>query len=225
MFNSSIASYGVIAAAFIILGVGLVLGLLLSLVYMFNKRKESYPSDFPLTLVMMPPAVAMVLFFINGNLGVSITIAGVFALTRFRSIQQSVSDLAYMFIGIVIGIIAGIGYVLFAVLIALILLLALLLLNFINFGIPHQNNMTLKIIVPENLSYDHLFDDILTQYCKDFNIIRVKTIDFGTLFEISFHLVLKGGASQKEMIDALRTRNGNLTITLTIDRYNTQPSK
>lgn len=59
----------------------------------------------------------------------------------------------------------------------------------------------------------------LARFCDTYYLKRVKTCDFGTMFELSYHVRMKNMKEQKALMDELRTRNGNLNITLTVHRY------
>ena len=45
---------------------------------------------------------------------------------------------------------------------------------------------------------------------------KVKTSDFGALFEVVYEIQMKEEAGQKDFLDAIRQRNGNLNISLTL---------
>jgi hypothetical protein len=40
----------------------------------------------------------------------------------------------------------------------------------------------------------------------------VKTTNMGSMYELQYHIELKNQTDEKQFIDALRCRNGNLTI-------------
>ena len=46
---------------------------------------------------------------------------------------------------------------------------------------------------------------------------RVKSVDFGALFEITFSVTLKDPGQIREMLDELRAMNGNLKIMLSTE--------
>ena len=148
--------------------------------------------------------------------------AGVLALTRFRSTQHDISDLAFLSMTIILGFINGLGYILYAALILIIMAIAIIVVTITKFNAPSIKEMTLKIIVPEQLNFDNLFDDILTDSCKVYNLKSIKSTEFGTMFELNYVITLKNGINQHEFIDKIRERNGNLNVTLSIRRFNTQ---
>jgi hypothetical protein len=197
-------------------------GLALSFFYMYIKREEGYTSDFPWTLVMIPPVVAVLIIMIANNLAAGIAVGGLFALTRFRTNQRQTEDIAYILLTVVIGVIAGTGYLAFSVIFASFMMLALFVLFMIRFGKTTDHNIVLKISVPESLNYSNLFDDLLKNYCLSYNLNRVRTIDFGTMFEVTYYIVIKRSTVQKDFIDKIRVRNGNMTVTLTVQRFNVE---
>jgi hypothetical protein len=209
-----------VAIAMVVMVSSVVLGIALAYFYMFIKREDGYVSDFPWTMAIMPPVVAVLMIMLANNLAAGIAVGGLFALTRFRSNQRNTEDIAYVLLTVVIGVITGTGYVAFAVIFTIFMMAVIFILYTVKFGKTSEKNLALRIVVPESLNYENLFDDLLKKYCLSYSINRVRTIDFGTLFELTYHIVIKKSTKQKEMIDLLRQRNGNLTITLTVQRFN-----
>ena len=74
----------------------------------------------------------------------------------------------------------------------------------------------LKITIPENLNYNDVFKDILEKYTKKYMLTKVRTTDLGSLFEAEYMLVMQNGADEREFLNELRCRNGNLNIILTV---------
>lgn len=73
---------------------------------------------------------------------------------------------------------------------------------------------SLSIVIPESLDYNGVFDEVLRHYTTEYTLTRVKTTNMGSMFRLSYDLTLREGASEKELIDQLRCRNGNLEIML-----------
>ena len=121
-----------------------------------------------------------------------------------------------MFFTLGVGLACGMGYIGYAVLFAMILCAAMAILQIVHFGQPKTARMTLKITVPENLNFHGLFDDLLERYTVFWTRKKVKTSDFGALFEVVYDIQMKEEAEQKAFLDAIRQRNGNLNISLTL---------
>ena len=72
----------------------------------------------------------------------------------------------------------------------------------------------MRITIPEDLNYGDVFDDLLTQYTTNWELISAKTTNMGSLFKLSYRVTLADTAKEKEFMDALRCRNGNLEISI-----------
>ena len=142
------------------------------------------------------------------------SLAGAFSIIRFRSAPGDPKDISYVFFTLAVGLACGMGYVGYAALFTMVLCGVMVVLDVMDFATPKSNSMQLKIIVPENLNYEELFDDVLTKYTASWKMERVRTKEFGALFELTYRVNIKGDASRKKFIDELRCKNGNLNISL-----------
>lgn len=202
--------------ACLIIGASLLLGLLISLTYLLTHKKEGYARSFPVTLIMLPAIIAVIILLVGNNVARAFSLAGAFSLIRFRSAPGDPKDIAYVFFTLGVGLACGMGYLAYAALFAAILCAAMACLQALRFGQPKTARMTLKITVPENLNFHGLFDDLLAQYTVSWIRRKVKTSDFGALFEVVYDIQMKDEAGQKDFLDAIRQRNGNLNISLTL---------
>lgn len=206
----------------------LVLGFLIGLVYMFTHRKSGYAQSYVLAMPMLSGLVATIIVMMcllaSSTTGVTaaISLTGAFSLVRFRSAPGDPRDIAYVFFAMVMGTVCGIGFIGYACLIFLILAAVLILFNVINFAAPKTQDMTLKVTIPENLNYSGLFDQVFEKYTTDSVLRRVKTTDFGTLFDLIYSVRVKTDADQKKFIDEIRALNGNLNVTLVLYKYDDQ---
>lgn len=190
----------------------LVLGLVMAFAYMYRAR---YTKSFVVTLALLPAVVCVVIMLVNGNVGTGVAVAGAFSLVRFRSVPGSAKEICTLFLAMGAGLIAGMGYIGFAVLFTLVMCVIFILYTQINFGDKKNGAYrTLNITVPEDLNYIEVFDDILKCYTKSFELVRVKTTNMGSLFKLTYNVVMLDIKDEKQMIDQLRVRNGNLEISL-----------
>ncbi len=212
LFNSIIPTTGVTPAVFIILVlVTLVLGGILALVHTY---KNDYTKSFVMTLAILPAVVAVVILMVNGNIGAGVAVAGAFSLVRFRSAPGTAREIGALFAAMGMGLIMGMGYVGYAVLFTLLIGLAILIYASIATGNKKELRKNLKITIPENLNYTDVFDEILKKYTNSYKLKQVKTSNMGSLFKLSYEIVLSDFALEKEFLDALRVRNGNLEISI-----------
>lgn len=176
--------------------------------------KNKYSKGFFVTLILLPAIVQAVIMMVNGNVGTGVAVAGTFGLVRFRSVPGTARDIAMIFFAMAIGLATGMGYITFAFFFLFVIGAVCILMFKSNFGDSKAGDRVLRITIPENLDYEHLFDDLFEVYTEDFSLSRVKTTNMGSLFELSYDITLKKDSSQKEFIDELRCRNGNLNIIL-----------
>lgn len=190
--------------------VSLVAGVVVSFVY---TRKGYHTKSFVATLVLLPALVQFVIMMVNGNLGVGVAVMGTFSLVRFRSAPGSAKEITAVFLTMAIGLATGMGYLTFAAAITIVTCAVMLALNFIPFGEGPIKDKDLKITIPEDLDYTQVFDDIFNQYTSRHTLYRVKTTNMGSMYELKYTVTLKDVLKEKEFIDAIRCRNGNLPIT------------
>ena len=88
------------------------------------------------------------------------------------------------------------------------------LLEKFHFGKAEVKERELRITIPEDMNYTGIFDDLFQQYTKYSRLERVKTTNMGTMYELSYRIELRDVEMEKEFIDGLRCRNGNLSIVL-----------
>ena len=209
MFNCVIPAVMTVSAFLICLLAALILGVLTALVFSF---RSEHSGNLPFALVLVPPIVTLVIMMVNGNIGAGLGVAGAFSLIRFRSAPGTARELSGLFTGTAIGLACGMGYVGIAALFFLIVAATVIALTLLRLGEKSRSFRQLKITIPENLDYDGLFDDIFETYTTSHDLIRVKTTNMGTLYELTYHINLRGSDVDKAFMDALRCRNGNLNI-------------
>ena len=197
----------------ICIGAALVLGLLLSFGYMYRSR---YTKSFVLTLALLPAVVCVVIMMVNGNVGAGVAVAGAFSLARFRSVPGTAKEITMLFLAMGAGLICGMGYLGFAFLFTALMCMISILYNRLDFGAKKNAAIykTMSIVIPEDLDYTDVFEEILKEHTTAYELIRVKTTNMGSLFKMTYNITLRPEANEKELIDKLRCRNGNLEISV-----------
>lgn len=198
-----------IQTALICMVVSILLGLVMAFAYMIQGR---YSKQFVITLVILPVLVQTVIMLVNGNLGTSVAVMGAFSLVRFRSLPGSARDISAIFFAMVVGLATGMGFVSYAVIITVLVCIVMVLLSKSKLGDNKDEAKDLRITIPENLDYSEIFDDLFEKYAAIHSLYRVKTTNMGSMYELSYNVVIKADSSEKEFIDELRCRNGNLPI-------------
>lgn len=220
IFTSATAETLTLGAAILIIVSALVLGLVISLVYMVTHKKESYTSGFIVALIMLPAIIAMIIYLVGNNVARAFSLAGAFSLIRFRSAPGNSRDIAYVFFTLGVGLACGMGYIAYAALFAAMMCLVMVVLTRLRFGSRSSQSMLLKIVIPEQMDFDGVFDGVLDEYTTACRLIKVKTTEFGSLFEITYDVTMKNAAPSKQLIDRLRCLNGNMNVVLMANQLN-----
>lgn len=195
------------------LGFSLILGLTMALCYMYRTR---YTKSFVVTLALLPAVVCIVIMMVNGNVGTGVAVAGAFSLVRFRSAPGTAKEIGALFLAMGAGLIAGMGYLGFATLFTIIMCLMFILYNHIDFGSKKNASKykTFNVTIPEDLDYSGVFEEVFDEYTTSCELVHVKTTNMGSMFRLTYEVVLRDINKEKELIDKLRCRNGNLEITV-----------
>lgn len=188
----------------------IVFGLAIAITYMCCKAK--YTKNFVITLVALPMIVQVVIMMVNGSLGAGVAIAGAFSLIRFRSQPATSRELLSVFMAMAIGLSNAMGFITFSLLITAVFCVLLFVLDHTKFGEKGNYTRNIKITIPENLDYTTIFDDLFAKYLKNVTLDKVKTTNMGSMFELTYIAEIVDPKKEKEFIDAVRCRNGNLTV-------------
>lgn len=190
-------------------GSSLGLGFVLAGIHWYKNQSSR---SFLMTLVLLPVIVQVVIMLVNGNLGTGVAVMGAFSLIRFRSLPGNAREISSVFLAMAIGLADGMGYIGISILlVALVGSVTVILLNVPDISGQFLNR-ELKVTIPENLDYCGIFDDIFKKYTKKAEMVRVKTVNMGSLYELCYTLALKSQETEKAMLDEIRCRNGNLTV-------------
>ena len=211
LFDTDLVAVISVTDFLLCLGCSLVLGLVMAFAYMYRSR---YTKSFVVTLALLPGVVCVVIMLVNGNVGTGVAVAGAFSLVRFRSVPGTAKEICMLFLAMGTGLIAGMGYLGFAAVFTLVMCGMFVLYNRLDFGTKKNADVfkTLTITIPEDLDYTGVFDDIFAEFTRSHELVRVKTTNMGSMFKLTYNAELTETVREKEMIDKLRCRNGNLEI-------------
>lgn len=211
LFDSDLTTVISVADFLLCLGASLVIGVIMALAYMYRTR---YTKSFVITLALLPAVVCVVIMMVNGNVGTGVAVAGAFSLVRFRSVPGTAKEICALFLAMGAGLIAGMGYLGFALLFAVAMCVVFALYNRLDFGTKKNaaTFKTLTITIPEDLDYSGVFEDVFVEYTRSHDLTRVKTTNMGSMYKLTYNVELRDASREKEMIDKLRCRNGNLEI-------------
>ncbi len=209
MFNTVLDNGLSVMAVSLCTLASILCGLIIAYLY---KTCENPTKGFTVTLALLPAIVQLVIFMVNGNLGVGVAVAGSFSLVRFRSLPGKASDILIIFLAMAIGLSTGMGYIYLASIATLVLSLVYLLLAKTSLLDGDNKYRNIRITIPEDIDYTDIFEDIFKNYTTKMELESVKTINLGTMYQLTYNASLKDANKEKEMLDQIRVRNGNLPV-------------
>ena len=211
LFDNEFTTRIAVTDFLICIGVAIVIGIILGACYTYKTR---YTKSFVLTLALLPAVVSVVIMMVNGNIGAGVAVAGAFSLVRFRSVPGTAKEIVTIFFAMAAGLIVGMGYLTFALLFTIILGVILVLYSQMDFGARKNSAKyrSVRITIPEDLDYTGAFEEIFEEYTTAYELVQVKTVNMGSMFRLTYEITMKNGAGEKEMIDKIRCRNGNLEV-------------
>lgn len=210
IFTETVATVN-IGSAFIAIIVALILGGIISFTHKITAKSTS---NFLITLAILPVLVQVVIFLVNGNLGTAFAVAGAFSLVRFRSMPGNSKEIVSVFWAMAIGLGLGMGYIMYSFIVTIIVAGTIIIFNCLANKVIDMNERKLKIIIPENLDYEEVFQDLFNKYTNKTEIMKVKTTNMGSMYELSYRVSLKNGIKEKDFMDEIRCRNGNMLVML-----------
>lgn len=231
-FKSIITTDSNVGIILLCLLITIALSIVFAIAFCLLKKNDGYSKEITYTYVILPVvicAITLAITFITSLSNVSenvsryervvVALLAALIMIRFRSIPKTTEELTYIFFLVVFALLMGMGYVTFALVLYAIVLLVLITLHFLKFPLLSKNNLNLKITIPEDLNYENAFEDIFSTYTKHHQLSKIKTSDMGTMFVLNYDIVMKKDKSTKDFIDAIRQRNGNLNVVVTIKKH------
>lgn len=201
--------------AIVTIGLAIIMGAIISLTYM-KTNQSTYSQSFTLTMVVLPVIVAIIILLIGSNIARAFSLAGAFSIIRFRSAPGDPKDIAYVLFTMASGLACGVGAFGYAVMFTIILCVLMFVLSRFNFGAKKSQQKTLKVTIPENLSYEEALDEVFHKFNVVHELKKIRTTELGSLYELVYNVIIHESVNQKEFLDMIRTRNGNLDISLTM---------
>lgn len=189
----------------------LAMGIVIAFTYYFSVKGKT-ARGFLATLILTPVLVQTIVMLVNGNLGTGVAVLGAFTLVRFRSIPGNSRDISSIFFSMVTGLACGMGYLTYALAMTVFICVMMLLIHSSAWKIKSERTMSLRIMIHEDLDYTEVFDDLFEKYLKSWERTSVKTVNMGSMYQLCYQVELKDAKTEKEFLDELRCRNGNLTI-------------
>lgn len=215
LFTAATSTELTVTNAIVTILLSIVLGGIISFTYM-KTNPNSYSQSFTLTMVLLPTIIAIIILLIGSNVARAFSLAGAFSIIRFRSAPGDPKDITFVLFTMASGLACGVGAFGYAVLFTIILCVLMVILSRTKFGVRTTSQKTLKVTIPESLGYEEAFAEVFNKYNVEYELKKIRTTELGSLYELVYSVSLDEAVNQKDFLDAIRTRNGNLDLSLTM---------
>lgn len=219
LFTPSVQSALTVERVLVFLGFALLTGIIIALDYFIITKDEGRSPYFITALILLPPIISMIIALVGSDIARAFSLGGVFALVRFRSEPGNPRDIMFICTTLASGLACGTGYIAFGIIFVLIVSAILIIINLLGISSTKSPNMLLKITVPEDADFETMFEIVFEKHTKSHTLERVKTADFGSLYQLWFKVKLKDDNKKKEFVDEIRAVNSNLTVSLSSAVY------
>ena len=216
IFSTQIGATMDLVTSLIMVGCALGLGFVIALIYMLTCRRTGFRKDIVATLTFLPAIVCSVILLVGNNVVYALSMGGIFTLVRWRSLPSSQKDLVFTLFSVAAGAACGIGFIAYGALFTVVIGVIMIILDLLHFGESRTTTQRLRITVPEDMNTEGAFDEVLKKYTKRYELLEMRTSNFGSLYDLIYMVKLSPKTNRKEFIDALRVRNGNLNISMTL---------
>lgn len=193
-----------------------VLSLAIGWVYRYTHKGVSYSQSYVHTLVIMGTVVSLIMLIIGSNIARAFALVGALSIIRFRNAMKETRDVGFIFLVMAVGMAVGTRFFLLGTFATVTLSAFMIALSKFNLFAKEVTERILRIRFPMDQDYESAFEEPFRKYLEEQRIISIETVQAGALQEAVYSVSLKKGARPGELLEAIRSRNGNQKVTLVL---------
>ena len=197
------------------------LSAIIGVVYKATHKGTSYTQSFVQTLVLLGMAVSVVMLIVGSNIARAFALVGALSIVRFRNAVKETRDVGFIFLVMVIGMATGTKFYLLAVVATVVVCLVILIMNRFNWFARASVGQILKVELPNDVSFEKLFDSVFIKYTTSSELISVDSVHSGMLTEVTYSIGMKKPGTIQEFLAEIKRLNGNNKVTLIAGYNNT----
>jgi len=202
------------------LAVALLCGLLIGGLYRATYRGSGYVPGFTRSLIMLSMITAVVIMIIGNNLARAFGLVGAMSIIRFRTAVKDTMDIIFIFFSLATGMAAGVGYYRIAIVATLFIGAVFLVISKTHAALPKKREYLLQFYSQTGGKTTPAYQNILDEYCRNYSMINVKSIEEHDLVELSYHIRLKDPLTNSEFVHKLSSIRGVRHVNLFFDQEN-----
>ncbi|MCP4633838.1 MAG: DUF4956 domain-containing protein [candidate division Zixibacteria bacterium] len=191
--------------------------LFLGWLYKGINRGRGYSVNFVHAIVLLGMITSVVIMVIGNNLARAFGLVGTLSIIRFRTAIKDTQDLVFIFFALSMGLAAGAGLYKIAFIGTLFISLIIIILSKVSVLAPKQKEHLLQFSCTNNGNQSRAYLQIFKEYCRNHNVINVKSIESQDMLELSYYIRLKDSKKSDQFVQALQKVNGISGINLYFD--------
>jgi hypothetical protein len=190
------------------IGMALVLGAAVALIYRWARRGEAVRWTFVTTLVLLATVIAMATQVIGDNVARAFSLVGALSVVRFRTVVKDTQDTAFVILAVVVGMSSGANHLVVGLVGLGIIVAASLALW------PHgadgwqRVECTLSLRIALSAGVRPAVEQLLAGSARQFTLTSVGTARQGTSLELTYRAFLRPGCSPAELVMELNALEG-----------------
>ncbi|SDB81149.1 Uncharacterized membrane protein YhiD, involved in acid resistance [Pelagirhabdus alkalitolerans] len=195
------------------ISLAIILGIGIAFVYKYTHRGMNYERSFLTTLVLISPIVTMVMYFIQGDLVISLGLVGSLSIVRFRTPIKDTRDMVFLFWTIAVGLGAGTYNWTVTIVASIIVAIVVTFLFMVKYGTPLHAEFVL-VVTGQLDGHSKDLEDIIKRYATNAQVRSHDVHDehWEIIFELKF-LKNQDNPSQ-DLLNEIKQINGVEKVSL-----------
>jgi uncharacterized membrane protein YhiD involved in acid resistance len=198
----------------LVLVLSFVLSAFIGWIYQLTHRGTSYTQSFVFTLVLNGMIVALVMMIVGSNIARAFSLVGALSIIRFRNAVKETRDVGFIFFTMAVGMAVGTRFYLLGIIAATVISMVIVLMTRLNWFAREMTSQILRVHIPNDTSFDSLFDRVFLKYTSASELISVDSVQSGVMTELIYSVGLKKSTQMQDFITELKNLNGGNKVTL-----------
>ncbi|MEH3138509.1 MAG: DUF4956 domain-containing protein [Mycolicibacterium neoaurum] len=196
------------------LALSFVLASIIGWVYRYTHKNVSYSQSYVQTLVMVCMVISVIMLVVGSNIARAFALVGALSVIRFRNAIKETRDVGFIFLAMAVGMTTGTRFYTLAIAATVVICLVLLIMYRFNWFKLDVQRQVVKVQVPPEPEYTKRVEDVLIDYCSEFELVSTESARAGALNELYYTAQLKKNRKSGDLVAALAEVNTGQRVTV-----------
>ena len=196
------------------LALSFVLASIIGWVYRYTHKNVSYSQSYVQTLVLVCMVISVIMLVVGSNIARAFALVGALSVIRFRNAIKETRDVGFIFLVMAVGMATGTRFYVLAAAATVVICLVLIIMYRFNWFKLDVQRQVVKVQVPPEPEYTARVEDVLIDFCTEFELVSTESARAGALNELYYTAQLKKGRKPADLIAALTEVNAGQRVTV-----------